>query len=108
MATIKLNIYKKDNKKEIEKTYTAESYDLMLGTVEEFMQIIDIDKVNDNLEVAKMVVKCYGQIRPLLKDVFIGVTDDELNQVKVKELIPVIIEICTTIIEDLDLVKSGN
>ena len=91
-----------------EKTYTAESYDLMLGTVEEFMQIIDIDKVNDNLEVAKMVVKCYGQIRPLLKDVFIGVTDDELNQVKVKELIPVIIEICTTIIEDLDLVKSGN
>lgn len=108
MATIKLNIYKKDNKKEVEKTYTAESYDLMLGTVEEFMQIIDIDKVNDNLEVAKMVVKCYGQIKPLLKDVFVGVTDDELNRVKVKELIPVIIEICTTIIEDLDLVKSGN
>ena len=108
MATIRLNIYKAENKNEVEKTYNAESYDLMLGTVEEFMQIIDIDKIGDNLEVAKMVVKCYGQIKPLLKDVFAGVTDEELNRVKIKELIPVIIDICTTIIEDLDLIKSGN
>ena len=33
MATITLNIYSAENKNEIEKTYTQESYDLMLGTV---------------------------------------------------------------------------
>lgn len=108
MATIKLNIYETEDKNKIEKTYKAESYDLMLGTVEEFMQVIDIDKVGDNMEVAKMVVKCYGKIKPLLKDVFPGVTDEELNNVKIKELIPVIIDICTSIVESLDLVKSGN
>lgn len=108
MATIKLNIYKKDNKNEIEKTYTSESYDLMLGTVEEFMQIIDIDKIGDQKEVAIMVYKCYGQIKPLLKDIFPGVTDDELKNVKIKELVPVIIEVCSSIMESLDLLKSGN
>lgn len=108
MATMILNVYKKDNKKEIEKTYKAESYDLMLGTVEEFMQIIDIDKLSDNTEVAKMVVKCYGILKPLLKDVFEGITDDELDRVMVKELVPVIMNIGTSIIESLNLVKSGN
>lgn len=108
MATIKLNIYKSDDKNKIEKTYKAESYDLMLGTIEEFMQIIDIDKIGDNIEVAKMVVKCYGKIKPLLKDVFPGITDDELKNVKIKELVPLIGEIGKSIVESLDLVKSGN
>jgi len=108
MATMILNIYKKDNKNEIDKTYRSESYDLMLGTVEEFMQIIDVDKLTDNTEVAKMVIKCYGKLKPLLKDVFDGVTDEELDQVKIKELIPVVLSIGTSIVESLNLVKSGN
>ena len=89
----KLNIYKKDNKNEIEKTYTVESYDLMLGTVEDIMQVIDFDKMDDNVAVATMVVKCYSQLKPFLKDVFPGVTDEELTRVKVKELITTFKEI---------------
>lgn len=108
MATISLKVYDKVDKNKVEKTYTSESYDLMLGTVEEFMQIIDIDKVGDNVEVAKMVVKCYGKIKPLLKDIFPGITDDELNRIKIKELIPVIIDVCYSIMDSLDLIKSGN
>ena len=105
MATMTLNIYEKN---ELVKTYKSESYDLMLGTVEDFMQIIDIDKINDNTEVAKMLVKCYGQIKPLLKDIFDGVTDEELNHVKVKELIPVVVEIFASIMESLNITKQGN
>lgn len=108
MATISLNIYTKEDKNKVEKTYRAESYDLMLGTVEEFMQIIDIDKIKDNVEVVKMVMKCYGKIKPLLKDIFPGVTDEELDRVKIKELVPVVIGVGTSIMESLDLIKSGN
>ena len=64
MANITLNIYKAENKNQIEKVYTAEGYDLMLGTVEDFMQIIDVDKLNDNKAVVQMVMKGYGQIKP--------------------------------------------
>lgn len=107
MATLSLNIYKSKN--EIEKTYTAESYDLMLGTIEEFMQIIDIDKMGDKTAVASMVFKCYGQLKPLIKDIFPDVTDDELKRVKLKELIPLFINVGTATIESMDvLAKQGN
>lgn len=108
MTTMTLNIYKKDNKNEIEKTYTAESYDLMLGTVEEIMQIIDFDKMDNNVAIATMVIKCYGQLKPFLKDVFPGVTDEELTRVKVKELIPTFKTIILSIMESLNLLKKGK
>lgn len=108
MATIKLNIYSKTEKNKIEKTYTTESYDLMLGTVEDIMQVIDLDKMNDDMEIAKTVVKLYPQLKPFLKDVFEGLTDDELKQIKIKELIPTFLEICKSIITSFNTLKSGN
>ena len=108
MATMKLNIYSAEDNKTVEKTYTAESYDLMLGTVEDLMQLIDVDSMNDNLEVAKMVVKSFSKLKPFIKDIFSGVTDDELKCVKVKELIPMFIQVFKNIVEGLDLLKTGN
>ncbi len=108
MATLKLNVYAADDKNKVEKTYTAESYDLMLGTVEDIMQLIDVDKMVDNKAITAMVVKGYSKVKPFIKDVFEGVTDEELNRVKVKELIPTFIDICKSILEDMDILKSGN
>lgn len=105
---ISLNIYSADDKNKVEKTYTAQGYDLMLGTVEEFMRIIDIDKIGDNIEVAKMVVRGYGQIKPLLRDVFPGITDEELNRVKVNELVKTIIQIGLSIADGLKELYQGN
>jgi len=106
MATMTLNIYKKDNKNEIEKTYSAESYDLMLGTVEDIMAIIDFDKMNNDVEIATMVVKSYSVLKPFIKDVFPGLTDEEMTRIKVKELIPTFVQIFKSIIESLSLVKT--
>lgn len=108
MANIKLNIYAEGNKNEIEKTYTTETYDLMLGTVEDIMAIIDLEKLNDNTELIKMVIGCYGQLKPFLKDVFVGLTDDELKRVKVKELIPMFIELFNGIAETIGILNTGK
>lgn len=108
MGTLTLNIYSKDDKSIVEKRYTAESYDLMLGTVEDIMQLIDVDKMGDNTEITKLVIKGYSKLKPFIKDVFAGVTDEELNRVKVKELIPVFVEIFKSILDDLDILKTGN
>lgn len=105
---ISLNIYKAENKKEVEKTYTAESYDLMFGTVEEFMRVIDLDKIVDNAEVAKMVVKGFSQIKPLLHDVFPEITDEELQRTKVSDLVQTILQIAVAVAENLKELKSGN
>lgn len=109
MATIKLNIYKKvDNKQVIEKTYTAEGYDIMLGTLEDFLNIIDVDKLQDKAEVTKMALKGMKKIKPLLLDIFPETTSEELNRTKLKELLNVIIEICAAAVEALDLLNTGK
>lgn len=108
MSEITLNVYKAENKNEVEKTYTANGYDLMLGTVEDFMNILDLDKMGDQIEVAKMVVKGYGQIKPLLKDVFPELTDEELKRIKVPELVQTIVQIGLSIVDSLKELKPGN
>ncbi len=93
MSTIKLNIYKADVKNEIEKTYEVEGYDLMFGTVEDFIGVIDLEKMNNEVEIIKAVMGCLGQLKPLLLDVFEDLTEDELKRTKVKELIPCLVDI---------------
>lgn len=93
---MKLNIY---NKRNIEKTYTAETYDLMFGTVEDLVNIIDLDKLQTGSDaeiiklVGNVVINGMGIVKPLLKDIFNGLTDDELKRTKVKEIASVLVEV---------------
>ena len=107
-AMISLKVYARDDKRKVEKEYTAEVYELMLGTVEDFMKIIDIDKLGDSVEVAKMIAKGYGQLKPLLRDVFPEITDEELNRTKVVELAQTVIQIGLSIGDSLKELSSGN
>lgn len=102
---IKLNIY---NGKAVVNTYTAEGYDLMMGTIEDFMDIIDIEKLNDTGAVAKMVMKGYAQIKPLMKDIFPGLTDEEFRGIKLTELVQVMAQIGAAVINNLGILKQGN
>ena len=108
MATITLKITSKEDKKKVDKFYTAEGYDLMLGTVEDFMNIIDIDKLGNNIELAKMVLKGYGQLKPLIMDIFPELTDEEYRRIKVNDLIATVSQIGKSVLENLDILKSGK
>lgn len=108
MATISLKITSKEDKKKVDKIYTAEGYDLMLGTVEDFMDIIDIDKLGNNIELAKMVLKGYGQLKPLIMGIFPELTDEEYRRIKVNDLISTVSQIGKSVLDNLDILKSGN
>lgn len=108
MANITLNIYGKGNKREPVKVLTADGYDLMLGTIEDFMEIIDLDKIDDNKELAKMVVKGYDQLKPLLKDIFEDMTDEDFRGVKVPDLVLTILDVGKAIGESLNILKTGK
>lgn len=110
MAILNLNIYKADNKNEIEKTYTAEGYDLMLGTLQDIISIFDIDKINsgNETELAKMAVRGFDQIAPILRDVFPEVTPEELRRTKTKELVPLFVALAHEAVGTLKPLKQGN
>lgn len=80
---LKLNIY---NGKVIEKTYITDTYDLMYGTIEDVLNVIDLDKIDKSIELGKMIIRLLPLIKPFLKDVFDGLTDEELRHTKVKEV----------------------
>lgn len=108
MAEITLNIYKASNKKEIEKTLVADGYDLMYGTIEDFTEIIDIDKMDNQMEVLKMVIHGFEQLKPLFKDVFPELTDEDLRNTKVKELARTVTQIGHAVIESLGIIQTKN
>lgn len=108
---LKLNIYKK---KEIEKTYTAETYDLMFGTVEDLINIIDLDKLEKGTDaeiiklVGSVVMKGMDIIKPLLKDIFEGLTDEELRKTKVSEIATALVEVVKFSITQMNQGVNGK
>lgn len=89
---MKLNIYK--NQREIEKTYVVDNYDLMYGTVEDILGLFDeIEDVHDNLQIFSVIQKNRSKLNDFLKDIFTDLTDEELRRIKLKELIPVFMDL---------------
>lgn len=108
MAKITLNIYA-DDRETIEKQYTAEGYDLTMGTLEDFVQLIDIDRLNDPNELAKMILKAYGQVKDLLQDVFHGaITDEHWRRVRISDLIFTITQVGHAVLENVRILSQGN
>ena len=93
---MKLNIY---DKKNIVKTYEAETYELMFGTVEDILRLIKIDdmKTGSDTEIIKMVgsmlIGGLDDVKFLLFDVFDGLTDDELRNTRISEIAVVLVAV---------------
>lgn len=111
---ITLNIWK--NQKEIEKTYMIDSFDIMWGTIEDLIEVIDFNEFANQLTsdgmsntalinmAASALTNSRDLINNTLKDIFVGLTDDELKRVKLKELINVALQLITgsvNIMQDL-------
>lgn len=95
---MELKIYA--NQKKIKKVLKCSVYDIMLGTLEDILAIVDsvasIPNLSDDeamIELVNLLNSNLPKIKELLKDIFIDVTDEDLRHIKVKELVPLIIEL---------------
>ena len=91
---MKLNVYK--NQKEIAKTVEVDSYDIMFGTVEDVFEVLEgIEDMNDKNAILKVFMQNRSKLDDLLLDIFgeAGLTKEDLRMVKVKELVPVFIDL---------------
>lgn len=92
---MKLNVYK--NQREVEKTYEVDAYDIMYGTVQDVLEVMDsgMDNLNDNTQVLKVIADNRGKLEDLLLDIFggEGLTKDELRRIKLKELVPLFLDL---------------
>ena len=108
---MKLNIY---DKKQIVKTYEADTYDLMFGTLEDVAETIKLDelKTGTDVEIIKLignsVLQSMDTVKNLMKDIFDGITDAELKSVKVKEIAAVLLEVVKYTITQLNIGAPKN
>ena len=89
---MKLNVYKSQT--EIAKTLEVEAYDLMYGTVEDILSVLDeIGDNPSNEDLFKALAKNRGLINNLLLDVFPEMEREDLRNIKLKELVPFFLEL---------------
>lgn len=88
---LKLNVY--DDEDKIIKTATAEVVELKFGSVRSLMKLLKIDDINDSAELLKVIYGAWEQLIKVLNGCFPEMTEEDWDNVKVSELIPVIISI---------------
>jgi hypothetical protein len=108
----KLNIYDGD---EVVKTYLADDYKLKVGTAEDILSLVDVDKLSFDveneaalLEIFKVVAKAFDSFRPMMKDVFRGLTDEEYSQASIVEVGVVVLNIIKYTFVQLTNAASGK
>lgn len=95
-----LKIY---NGKKVEKTYHVEEIDLLFGVVEDIIDALDLDNLQsgNTQEIISAIIKAKGTLKPLLMDVFDGVTADEIRRTRTQNITEVIVGIANYYFKDV-------
>lgn len=99
MMELILNIYDKKGRTVV-KSYKAGQYDIMFGTVEDIVNLIDLDAFQEDAKDMDMVTACFKfvtggmeQVKEILMSVFPEVTEEELRYIKIREVVPLFIQL---------------
>lgn len=91
METLKINVY--DKNEVVIKTVEAKLVNIKFGTVRKLMAILDIDNVDNTFDIIKSVYDAWDEIKDILSKVFPELTEDELDNVNLNELIPTLLTV---------------
>ena len=108
---MKLNIYSGND---IIKVYETGAYNLKFGTIEDVANAVNLDnlKTGSNAEYIQMavnlVLNSMDTVKNLMKDIFKGITDEELRNSSVKEMALVLVDVVTYTMQELSVGSRGN
>lgn len=94
---LNLNIYKG---RQIEKVYIANEFDIMFGTVEDLVDLIDTDRLTGEVTdtdfigaVAVLLKGGLGRVKNLMFELFPELTEEELRRTKTREIIGILAQV---------------
>lgn len=108
---MKLGIYEK---KRLVKEYTSDTYDLMFGTVEDIAEAMNLDGLQTGSDVeiiqmaANLIKTNMDTVKDLLKDIFDGLTDEDIKKTKVREIARVLVDVVKYTVSQLKMGDSKN
>ena len=109
---LKLEIPSKENRKEIEKVYETEVFELPFELIDGVLEALDMEGDFDKV-AGWAILKAAAKVKPLLLNIFDGLTPEELGRVDTfKGVVPVIFSIFNVAKEQLTIeiknVMMGN
>lgn len=99
---LRLNIYTDKKCKVIEKTLTANDFELSTGVCEDVLRLIKVDQIDDLAALSEesqaallldIITANFDQFKDLLKNVFDDLTDDALSRTKLSDMMSVVAKI---------------
>lgn len=104
---LKIKVYDDDDN--VIKECKAQTVDIRFGQVSAIMELVDVENVDDTGELLKVVNSAWKQLKKILSKVFPDMTEDDWENVSVKELLPVVVAILKdSFREMLTIPKSKN
>lgn len=102
-----LNVY--DEKGEVKKICEAQTVDLEFGTVRSLMKVLNVDKMDDSMELLSSVYGAWEQVTGVLNRCFPDMEPQDWEHVKVKELLPVVLNILkASFVNNYNLVQNNT
>lgn len=86
-----LNVY--DVEGNVIKTVEAENLDIEFGHIRSIMRLLDVDNINDTWALLKTVYSAWDKLTEVLSQVFPDMEDEDWEHVKIKELVPELLQI---------------
>lgn len=91
MKEIVLKVYDKNGN--VAKESAAIQADIMFGTVRKLMRLFRVDELNNTAQLFKAVVGAWDEVTGILSECFPDITEEDWDNVKLKELVPAIVSI---------------
>lgn len=92
-----LNIYSRERDEKgnriISKTYKANDYELLYGVIEDVLNLFDPNVLKDEEKLLDIIQSARNEVNDLLKDIFFGITDEELRYTTLNEIVEVVVNV---------------
>lgn len=91
MEKLVLNVYDDDDN--VLKTVEASFVSLRYGTIQNLMKLLKVDEIEDTASLLKIVLNAWNEVTKLLNKCFPEMEEEDWENVKLDELIPVVINV---------------
>ena len=89
MNNLTLNIY--DDNDEIIKTVEASFVSLRFGTIQKLTKLLKVEEIENTAELLNILMDAWEEVTKILNKVFPDVEENEWANVKIDELLPIVV-----------------
>lgn len=88
MDKLVLNVYDDDD--QVIKSVEGKLADIKYGTIRALMKLLKVEDIDDTAELLKVISVAWDKLTAILDKCFPDMTDEDWDNVKVNELIPMV------------------